>query len=103
MSVKPTVLNDDFTDKYFHEDHPHSDLFNPQRATTKIYENSKSVNYSAIPTNTTRRMYGSSKSALDHHNSSVSYRVRDESEPRETSMTNTDVRVTKDLVTGLMS
>ena len=101
MSVKPTVLNDDFTDKYYHEEHPHSDLFNPERATNKIFENSKSANYSALPTNTTRLMYGSSKSALDNHNSSVSYRVRDESEPRETCLANTEAKLTKDFTSGL--
>ena len=44
MSVKPTMISDDFTDKYYHEDNPHSDLFNPIRAANKIFENSKSLN-----------------------------------------------------------
>lgn len=33
MSVKPSMLKDDFTEKYYEEDNPHNkDLFPPDRA-----------------------------------------------------------------------
>ena len=60
MSVKPTMVSDDLTGKYYHEDHSHSELFNPERATKRIMDSNISVSKSMLHSNpSTRRLQAS--------------------------------------------
>ena len=84
------MLKDEFTDKYYNEDNAHNKhLFNPDRAANRIFNNSRSVNQSALLTNTTRRMYGSQRSQLcEHQNQTLSFSTqRQGPEPHDIQLT----------------
>lgn len=101
MAVNPTMMQDDFTDKYYHEDNPHNKhLFNPETVNNRIYANSRSVNslnHSALPASTGRHVYGTQDSQLgEYMDNSHSFRAGNQSQ-NSIQMTQPDVELNSDL------
>ena len=57
MSVKPSMLKDEFTEKYFEEDNPHNkDLFNPNKCAV-LTSNTKMPKINKTHTMSTTKSY----------------------------------------------
>ena len=85
MAVNPTMVQDDFTDKYYHEENPHNKhLFNPETVNNRIYANSRSVNslnYSGLPTGASRHIYGTQNTQIgEYKDNAISYRIGNQSQ-----------------------